>query len=55
MCVDSYLKNGDIMTPDPFFCDMTKFFIEHAIKLLLDLQDWDPKSIHYLSQFCQIL
>ena len=52
---NSYIKNGDILTPDQFFCTMTKFFIENAIKMLLELQTLDSNKIKYLSQFFRIL
>jgi len=51
---NSYMINGDIFTPDSIICEMNRFFIEHAIDLLIKLQTIDPKHIEYLAKFLRL-
>ena len=48
---NSYLINGNIMEPDPITCEMNRFFIEHAIHILIKLKEIDPGNITYLAKF----
>lgn len=48
---NSYMINGNIYDPDPVVCEMNRFFIEHAIALLLNIQIIDPNHITYLARF----
>jgi len=51
---NSYLANGNIYDPDPIICEMNRFFIEHAIDLLIKLQEMDINHIEYFAKFLRL-
>jgi len=42
---NSYLKNHDIMEPDPVICEMNQFFIQEAVDLLCYLYNHSPAFV----------
>ena len=51
---NSYLINGNIHDPDPIICEMNQFFIEHAIDMLIRLQQLNPGHIEYLAKILRL-
>lgn len=48
---NSYKVNGNICDPDPFICEINRFFIEQAIVFLIHLWETDKRLIEYLVRF----
>jgi len=46
----SLQTHGDINPPTSITCEMNRFFIEHAIDLLVKIQEIDPAHINYLAK-----
>lgn len=48
---NSFLFSNNIFDPDPFVCEINKFFIESAIDLLIRLKYINENYISYLTRF----
>lgn len=48
---NSYMINGNIYDPDPYICEMNRFFIEHTIDLLIKLKAMNADYITYMTKF----
>lgn len=51
---NSYIVNGNIHDPDLIKCEMNRFFIEHAIDLLIRLQEINREYLPYLAKMLSI-
>jgi len=51
---NSFNNNGNIYEPDYITCHMNRFFIEHAIDLLIKLKIIDPKLVQQLTKFLRV-
>ena len=51
---NSYIVNGNISDPDPIKCEMNRFFIEHAVDLIIKLKEVNPDYLLYLSKMLSL-
>ncbi len=51
---NSFVINGNIYDPDPFICEMNRFFIEYAIYMIMRLYEVDKKNIDYMARLLSV-